>query len=58
MTIIIRSISATCTNSGCVNGACNAPDTCTCDNGWTGDDCNTACKKICIYLSFVCLNDS
>jgi len=27
--------------AGCVHGKCKSPDTCACDVGWEGNDCNT-----------------
>ena len=28
-------------DDGCVNGQCTAPDTCSCNTGWKGGDCNS-----------------
>lgn len=37
----VRAISAVCSKV-CENGGrCTAPETCTCQDGWTGDDCTT-----------------
>lgn len=30
-------------HEGCVHGVCDAPDHCTCDFGWVGNDCSTKC---------------
>ena len=38
---IPHSIIATCTNPCQNGGTCTAPDTCTCDVGWTGMQCET-----------------
>ena len=34
-------ITATCTNPCLNGGTCTAPDTCTCDVGWIGAQCET-----------------
>lgn len=42
-TILIKalcSVSAQCTNP-CVNGECIGVDTCECQPGWTGDQCDS-----------------
>ena len=31
---------ATCSSS-CLHGSCTGPNTCTCDQGWQGDQCRT-----------------
>ncbi|GAB9469746.1 hypothetical protein Gpo141_00007014 [Globisporangium polare] len=36
----IRQMTATCTKICENGGTCVAPDTCSCRNGWTGDDCS------------------
>ena len=39
---------ATC-SQGFVHGTCGPPNTCVCDNGWTGSSCDTGEHKIVVY---------
>ena len=37
---LVHSLFIAVCNSGCINGTCNLPDTCECNDGWTGDACD------------------
>jgi hypothetical protein len=52
----IRSMTATCSKICENGGVCSAPDTCSCPNGWSGDDCTVpVCSSVTCANRQVCV---